>query len=133
MSFTPIGAAGIFSTVFDFDVTSTAVFNTTGDTLEIKVPSRFETYLSDRAKSRLEPAADGNGKAYTVSGGAPLANGTFDDAGPYAVFLMNGSLTLATCGRLRSSAARWQLPAGWPPILWGDAAGNEYDRCACLN
>ncbi|MEI7700245.1 MAG: hypothetical protein WCK86_10635, partial [Planctomycetia bacterium] len=96
MTFLPIGAAGIFSNVFDFEVTSTAVFNTTGEKLEIKVPSRFEDYLSDRAKGRLEPASDGNGKAYTVSGGAPLANGEFEDAGPYAVFLMNGDLTLAS-------------------------------------
>jgi hypothetical protein len=128
MSFTPIGAAGIFSSVLDFNVTSTAVFNTTGSTQEIKVPSRFENALSTRAKARLKTASDGDGKAYTVSGGAPLANGEFEDAGPYAVFLMSGDLTLASVfeltGNYRMVIANGYFEVGFGATLSLDPLGG---------
>ncbi|MFM8477800.1 MAG: hypothetical protein ACKOEO_18610, partial [Planctomycetaceae bacterium] len=94
MALLPGSAISAFSSVFNFSVTATAIFNTTGDELGIAVPPRFEGYLSDRAKARL---VNVNGtKMYTVPAGAPLANGDHEAPGSYAVFMMSGSLTLAS-------------------------------------
>jgi hypothetical protein len=70
MALLPSTAATSFSSVFSFNVTATAVFNTTGQAQSIVVPAKFETYLSDRAKSRLT-TVDGK-KQYTVPAGAPM-------------------------------------------------------------
>ncbi|MFN5622636.1 MAG: hypothetical protein ACK5DM_01705, partial [Planctomyces sp.] len=101
MALLPGTAASSFSSVFSFNVTATAVFNTTGQAQSIVVPAKFETYLSDRAKSRLT-TVDGK-KQYTVPAGAPNVDGTYEPAGAYAVFMMTGSATISSTFSLTGS------------------------------
>jgi hypothetical protein len=85
-------AVPAFSNAISLTVAATSIFNTTGQAQTIIVPPRFIDHLSDRAKARL--TTSGDQKTYTVPAGAPAADGSEAAAGPYSVFIMEGSLTL---------------------------------------
>ncbi|MEN9555968.1 MAG: hypothetical protein RLZZ232_2254, partial [Planctomycetota bacterium] len=111
-------AVPAFSSVFNLSVAATAIFNSTGQAQSIVVPPRFENHLSDRARARL--TVSGDQKTYTVPAGAPAANGTEAAAGPYAVFVMNGALTLASTFHL-SGAYRMRVTGSFAEFSFAAA------------
>ncbi|MEN9556606.1 MAG: hypothetical protein RLZZ232_2892, partial [Planctomycetota bacterium] len=134
MALIPGAAAAAFSSVFNFSVTATAAFNTTGAPQAIEVPQRFEGYLSDRAKSRL--VTEGPRKYYVVPAGPKNVDGTYEPAGPYAVFLMQGNVTISSVfeiqGNFRMVAANSRFEVAFDAYMTLDPIGRV-DASGILN
>jgi hypothetical protein len=118
-----VSVGGLLSSVIEFNATARVVFNYTGSDQSITIPARFVDYLTGvtalseipgseladspdlaglvvSGTSNLDPRfsvdpVDGSA-TFTISGGAPKPDGTFDPDGNYFRISMSGDLTVVS-------------------------------------